>query len=93
MNAGADECQQGVDRRGADAGVTARQYVCAEQRHRAHDGLAERGADAGRVAPEQVHLELVERLRVDADVREGSESGVDAVDGFSARGLPIDDGA
>ena len=60
VNAGADERQQGVDRGDADAGVTARQHVGAQQHHRAHDAHVERRADAGRVAAQQVDLELVE---------------------------------
>jgi hypothetical protein len=44
------------------------------------------------VAAQQVGLQPVERVGLDADLRERSEARVDAVDGLAAGRLAIDDG-
>ena len=92
MNVRVEQREQRVDGRQPDARVAAREHVGAEQHHRAHGVRRERLADAGRVAAQQVGLQPVERVGLDADLRERAEPGVDAVDGLAAGGLAIDDG-
>ena len=87
---GVEHRDEQVERLEPDAGMAACQDVGAQRHHRADDGDGEEVADAGGMAAQQVDLQRVERVGRDADLGEGSEPGVDAVDRRVAGGLAID---
>ena len=76
----AEHLAQQVGDLGAGAGVAARQHRGAQQHHGADRVARQRRADAGRVRADQVALQLADLGRRDADLGEGAEAGVDAVD-------------
>ena len=79
--------RQKLHRRARDAGITLRQRRELQRHHQAHDGRRRRGPDARGVRQHDVALEDPEIGRLDANVGEFPEAGIDAVN----RLAPFDD--
>ena len=88
-----ERLDQAVERRAAHARVALREHVRAQRHHRAHRADRQRLADAGGVAPQQVALEVAERVPRNLHFGQRAEAGVDAVDRRVAGRMAIDDGA
>ena len=91
MNAGVEQRDERLEGFEPDSRVALGEHVGA-QRHGGAD-LADRQrlANARRVAPHEVALERLERIRRDLDFGKRSEARVDPVDRLVAVGVPIDD--
>ena len=79
------ETEQVFDENRAHAGEADSKGVDLQQQHQANDRGVDLGADTDGVAEDEVFLELLDIGRRDVRVRQGAESGVDAVIGPLAR--------
>ena len=73
------QCQQGVDQRHGDAGVSARQCIDLESQDQTHHGIRQRIAHSRGVREQQIALQEFELFRRYAGLRQQAESGIDAV--------------
>ena len=82
--------RQQLHRRAGDAGIALRQRRELQRHHQAHDGRRRRGPDARGVRQHDVALEDPEVGRLDANVGEFPEAGVDAVNRLASPDDPCD---
>jgi hypothetical protein len=90
--AGAADREQRVDHRFAHAGMPARQARRLQHKHQSDDRWRQRLADADAVGADQVELQAIELVGVDARRRQLAEAGVDAIDRRVTLRRALDDG-
>ncbi len=65
---------------GPNAGEAFRQDVGTDEHHAANDGFGERLADAGAMGADQIDLHLLDFTRIETDIRQQSNAGVEGID-------------